>query len=134
MTVVVAYAPDRYGKAAVDFGLALAQRDGTNLVVVNATRGDAFVDPRYAQPDQLAELQTMLAASPVPSAVRQTMGADIADQVIGVLREVSGSLLVVGLRHRSPVGKMLMGSVAQRLLLDSPVPVLAVKPGQALPS
>ena len=41
--------------------------------------------------------------------------------------------VVVGLRHRSPVGKMLMGSVAQRILLDADVPVLSVKPGQTVP-
>ncbi|RAF01774.1 universal stress protein, partial [Burkholderia multivorans] len=35
--------------------------------------------------------------------------------------------LVIGMKRRSRVGKALMGSVSQRLLLDSPVPVLAVK-------
>lgn len=134
MTIVVAYAPDRYGRMAVDVALALARRDGTDVVVVNATRGDAYIDPRYAQRDQLEEIRRVLESSEVPFTLRQTMGADVADQVIGVLDEVGGALLVVALRQRSPVGKMLMGSVAQKLLLDSPVPVLAVKPGQVLPS
>ena len=36
--------------------------------------------------------------------------------------------LVIGIKHRSPVGKAVFGSVSQRLLLEAKVPVLAVKP------
>ncbi|QSE85196.1 hypothetical protein JWS14_15660 [Rhodococcus koreensis] len=31
------------------------------------------------------------------------------------------------IRHRSPLGKLLLGSIEQRILLDSPAPVLAVE-------
>ncbi|MCW2811511.1 MAG: hypothetical protein JWP61_1969, partial [Friedmanniella sp.] len=36
-------------------------------------------------------------------------------------------LLVIGARRRSPVGKFLLGSVTQTLILQSEVPVLVVK-------
>ena len=36
-------------------------------------------------------------------------------------------LAVVGIHRRSPVGKALLGSTAQRVLLDAPCPVLAVR-------
>ncbi|MET1038318.1 MAG: universal stress protein, partial [Aeromicrobium sp.] len=42
--------------------------------------------------------------------------------------DTGASLIVVGIRPRTPVGKLLLGSVAQRLILDAECPVLAVKP------
>ena len=56
------------------------------------------------------------------------MGADVGDQVLAVAQDVSADLVVIGLRRRSPVGKLLMGSVAQRILLGADCAVLAVKP------
>ena len=41
------------------------------------------------------------------------------------------SRLVVGVRKRSPVGKVVLGSIAQRLILEATVPVLSVKSADA---
>ena len=41
---------------------------------------------------------------------------------------VKASILVIGARHRSPVGKAFLGSVSQQLILEADVPVLVVKP------
>jgi nucleotide-binding universal stress UspA family protein len=60
--------------------------------------------------------------------VRQDVVADVAEEMLRVARDTSAQVLVIGLRHRTPVGKMIMGSVAQHVLLDAPCPVLAVKP------
>lgn len=128
MTVVVGYIPDKYGEAALAAGIEEAQRRGAGLVVVNATKGDALVDRRYVGEEGLAELEERLAGLDVGHEVRQAMGADIADEMLRVVEDTNAQVLVIGIRHRSPVGKMIMGSVAQQVLLDAPCPVLAVKP------
>ena len=52
---------------------------------------------------------------------------DPADAVLKEIRVRAVSRLVIGLKRRTPVGKAVLGSISQRLLLNSPVPVLAVK-------
>lgn len=127
-TIVVAWSPDEFGRTAVEQGLAEARlRDG-RVVVVNATRGDALIDPGYAGAPELDRLRESLAASGVAHEVRQSMGPDVGDQVLDVAAEVGADLVVVGVRRRSPVGKLIMGSVAQRVVLGADCPVLAVKP------
>ena len=129
MTVVVGYIPDKFGDAALAEGIEEARRRRTNLIVVNATRGDALIDRRYLGEEGLADLENRLAdVHDVEHEVRQAMGADVADEMVKLVQEVGAQVLVIGMRHRTPVGKMIMGSVAQQVLLDAPCPVLAVKP------
>ena len=133
MTVVVGFIPDKFGDAALAEGIEEARRRRTRLVVVNATRGDALIDRRYLGEEGLADLEERLAGIDVEHEVRQAMGADVAEEMIRVVREVDAQVLVIGMRHRTPVGKMIMGSVAQQVLLDAPCPVLAVKPSLVPP-
>ncbi|RYB95352.1 universal stress protein [Nocardioides oleivorans] len=127
-TIVVGWTPDQYGEAALARGIEEAKLRNGSVVVVNATRGDALVDERYADEQQLAALATELGGAGIEVDVRRSMGADVGDQVLSVAGDVTADLIVIGLRRRSPVGKLLMGSVAQRILLGADCAVLAVKP------
>jgi nucleotide-binding universal stress UspA family protein len=128
MTIVVGYLPNEYGRAALAAGISEARLRSDKLVVVNATKGDAWVDAHFAGEEGIAEVEAELASLDSGHEVRQSVGADVADQILDVVQEMDASLLVIGLRHRTPVGKMFMGSTAQQLLLGAPCPVLAVKP------
>ena len=126
--VVVGLVPNPRGQAALAHGLRESRQRGARLVVVNASRGDALVDEDFVQGEALTRLQEELAASGVTAELRQPVhGRDVAEELAAVVEETSAELLVIGMRRRSAVGKLLMGSAAQRILLQVDCPVLAVK-------
>jgi nucleotide-binding universal stress UspA family protein len=55
-------------------------------------------------------------------------GADVAATILRLSETVSAELLVIGGRRRSPVGKALMGSHTQNIILGARVPVLVMMP------
>ena len=128
MTVVIGYIPNVYGEAALTAGIEEARRRQTGVLVVNASKGDSLADPKYVGESAWADLGDRLGDLEIPHDVRQTIGSDVADELIDAVREVDAEVVVIGIRHRTAVGKMLMGSVAQRVLLEAPCPVIAVKP------
>ncbi len=54
-------------------------------------------------------------------------GKNAVDEINAMVKTGDISILVIGLRKRTAVGKMLLGSVAQELLMTVPCPVLCVK-------
>lgn len=128
MSIVVAYSADRYGEAALQHAEELARKDRTRLVVVNATLGSSLVDSRFAHDADITAMRDRLVAEGLDVVVRHDVVNDVAEAVVAAADEERATLIVVGIRHRTPVGKLLLGSVAQRIILEAHCPVLAVKP------
>lgn len=115
MTVMVAVPDSPEGRTALSAAIDEARRRDTDLVVLNLA-----LDP----------LDVIGMPSDLPITVRERTGhADLADCVLAALDEYDGKvdLLVIGMKKRTPIGKALLGSLSQRLLLEAEVPVLAVK-------
>lgn len=116
MSVLVAVADSKEGKAALAAAITEARQLNTSLVVLN-----------------LALSALSLTDLPADVDVRtiERKGRDDRDPVEAVLDELRDDpaiqRLVIGVKRRTPVGKALLGSVSQRLLLEVDVPVLAVK-------
>jgi len=125
-TILVGFTPDEFGRAAVQHAAAEARQRGYGLLIVNGSRGDAFVDKRYAAPEVLEHVGDELDG--IDYEVRQMVVSDVAEELLRVAAEERVRLIVLGLRRRTPVGKLLMGSVAQRVILGAVCPVLTVKP------
>jgi len=128
MTILVGYIPTAQGEAALAAAIAEAKGHGESILVINMSRDDKLVDAHRAQSADLDRLDADLAESGVEHEVRRIEhGTDASDQLLEVIEREHPRMLVIGIRHRSPVGKLLLGSTAQRLLLDAACPVLAVK-------
>ncbi len=130
MTIVVGYVPRSEGRAALRRAAEEARLRSTKLVVVNSNRGGSGLDDQEAvqHEKELADVRAALDAEGIDNEVRQLVrGMDPADDLIAVANETGADFIVIGLRRRTPVGKLILGSNAQRILLEAPCPVLAVK-------
>jgi nucleotide-binding universal stress UspA family protein len=126
--ILTGYVPTPAGRAALERAIAEAALRGRGLLVVNASGGQAHVDPLLATSSDLEQVVVQAKDAGVQCEVRQVLGVnDVSDELLRFSQDTDVELLVIGVRHRSTVGKFLLGSTAQRLLLDAPCPVLAVK-------
>ncbi|WP_032377224.1 universal stress protein [Rhodococcoides fascians] len=117
MALLVAVTDNEEGRHALRVAADEASTMRTELIVVNLTLGGLDV----------SELDAGLAVQVIDRAGR----AD-RDPATAVLDEIDAhpevTRLVIGIKKRSRVGKALLGSITQRLLMMSPVPVLSVQP------
>lgn len=128
MTILVAYVPRPEGEAALEKGIEIAKRRQERLVVVNATVGGKQVDPSMAEVRDVERIEALLAESGLDAEFKQFVrGHNAVAEIEALVDSLHASVLIIGLRKRTAVGKLILGSVAQELLLSVPCPVLAVK-------
>ena len=123
MSVAVGYVGTPESRAALGHAIRECTVRRDDLVVV-VTEGTADTAEFQADLDLArASLGTQhLRLRRVPSE------AETATELIDLSYEDDIDLVVIGLRRRSPVGKLVMGSLSQKVLLDAKCPVTAVKP------
>lgn len=118
MSVVVSFAPGPEGEAALAEAARQSKDLGRPLIVVCTIPTD---EARAVAHELAAKIDDA-------EVVEVAQGADAVEIILDEVVRVEPKMLVIGLRRRTPVGKLILGSSAQRLLLDAPCPVLAVKP------
>jgi len=122
--------PRPEGQAALDKGIEIASRRKEALVVVNTSPGGGKEDPSMADVQDVERVEKLLRASGIDATFKQFVrGRSAIEEIEEMVDSLQVSLLIIGLRKRTPVGKLFLGSVAQDILLTVPCPVLAVKAG-----
>lgn len=128
-SVVVGWIGTPEGQAAIEAAVEETRRRQGRLIVVHSAKGgDEDAETVIRTRDALAALEDRLTGEGLEVTVRDFIrGNEPADDLIEVADKENAALIVIGLRRRSPVGKLLMGSNAQNILLRADCPVLAVK-------
>jgi nucleotide-binding universal stress UspA family protein len=141
MSVVVGYTPNKGGRGSLDLGLQLAHALDEPMAVVTvvprqwSTPSMARVDAEYGeyarQVGEEAERQARAYLSDTTVTVevsyRAVTGRSIASALIDAVGHLDASVLVLGSSADGQVGRVVVGSTADKLLHASPV-ALAISP------
>jgi nucleotide-binding universal stress UspA family protein len=137
--ILVAVDFGKSSEKAMELGVELARKFDASLTLVHA-----YEIPSYAYPD--AALFTAHLLAPVEDAARKQLestlvtvqervpGAKVilrkgaaATEILAVIDEVHPDLVVTGTHGRRGLSRTLLGSVAEKVVRLSPVPVLTVR-------
>ena len=130
--ILLAYVPSATSEAAFDFAVEEAERRDASLLVLASERAP---DPRKARgiTDQ-RPLQERLEETGLEFELRTVPKRDDpADDILDAVEHDGAALVVLGIRKRTPIGKILLGSTSQRVVMESPAPVVLVKPKTFVP-
>jgi nucleotide-binding universal stress UspA family protein len=129
VTVAVAHQASKASRLALAQAEKEAKVRDTDLAVlhvvesIDADRAEAY---RLGISDEIDRVMGTDTGVPWKLHLR-TEARDLGRELVDLADEVGAELLVIGARRRSPVGKALMGSVAQTVILEANIPVLVVK-------
>ncbi len=123
MTVLTTVANAGEVAAVLPAAATEAARRNSDLHVLNLTHGR----DTQALTAVLDEARAELGPAGRAVVVSEPSIPDHATAALVAADEIDADVLVIGVRRRSPVGKLVMGSVAQTVLLDADCPVLAVR-------
>jgi nucleotide-binding universal stress UspA family protein len=130
MRIVTGFLRSPEGRAALQRAIEEAQVRGAELLVVHSARGGQRddIDEVRRYREEFERLEAQLAEVGVSYRLKEFVrGNAPAEDLLQVATDEDADLIVLGLRRRSPVGKLVLGSNAQQVLLNADCPVLTVK-------
>lgn len=128
MTILVAYVSRPEGRAALDKAIEISKERQEPLLIVNAGPGGQQEDASLVPAFEVEQIEGQIAAQGIQGEFKQFVrGKNAVDEINDLVETRDISILIIGLRKRNALGKLIMGSVAQDILMTVPCPVLCVK-------
>ncbi|MDI1435912.1 universal stress protein [Polyangium sorediatum] len=125
---------------ALEHAIELAAKLGAALTVVHVYNliVYSFPDGSYLPASEIAENVRQAAQRRLDTAVEAQRARGVrldgvlregrsADEICKTAAEISADLIVMGTHGRSPIGRVLLGSVATAVVRHAPVPVMTVR-------
>ena len=128
MTILVAYVSRPEGRAALDKAIELSKERQERMLIVNASPGGQQEDASLVPAYEVEQIEEQIAAQGLQAEFKQFVrGKNAVEEINDLVETGDISILVIGLRKRTAVGKLILGSVAQEILMTVSCPVLCVK-------
>lgn len=126
--IVVGFIPTPEGEAALQRAMEEASAHDAELIVVNSSKRDSLIDDKLVDATGWSDMGTRLESAGIRHRLVQPKdGYDPADVLLEACSRNKADLVVIGLRKRSTVGKLLLGSTAQRILMQADCDILSVR-------
>jgi nucleotide-binding universal stress UspA family protein len=118
--------------AALPLARSVARETGASITLLRVVQPTDLTSDREAFTEATATLQRIAdemagADLHVESVVH--VGADIADEILQQSRAQGADLIIMRTHGRVGLGRAVLGSVTQRVLAESSVPVMLLRPG-----
>lgn len=125
MSIVVGYTPSDQGRAALAAAVRQSRALAAPLVVVSHVHAGSGAEA--AGEAQVADALAAAGGQWAEARVLVDDRRDVAEALLEAAVRVEARMLVIGLRRKSPIGKLSLGASARHVVLAAPCPVLAVK-------
>lgn len=100
---------------------------GVDFYKVAPAITDYFMQAEQNAQNRLAEIQKSFSREGISVDTKIIRGVAASEGIVQIANEIGADLIIMGSHGRTGVKKMMLGSVAQNVLTQSPVPVLIVK-------
>ncbi len=128
MTILVAYVSRPEGQAALDKAIEMSKERNERLLIVNASPGGQQEDASRTPAYEVEQIEERITKQGINAEFKQFVrGKSAVEEINDLVDAHDISVLVIGLRKRTAVGKLIMGSVAQEILMTVSCPVLCIK-------
>lgn len=130
MKIVAGFLRSPEGKAALDRAIEEARLRDAELYVVHSTKGGERdeAETMASYDSELEAVDERLKSESIAYTIkRYARGQSPAEDLLTCAEDEGAEMIVIGVRRRTPVGKLVLGSNAQDILLKADCAVLAVK-------